>query len=392
MFPSALLLLLLPSPLRGIKVAPVKLIVDTDIGGGGCNDVDDVLAVCVAHALEQRGEAELLAIVQNTAPLQCAGAISVLNHFYGNDDLPIGAYNISTVGATLEQEEPLPYVPLLAKGWPSAVKNTSQVPSAVAVYRKALARQPDRSVTISSIGILTNLASLLKSKPDDYSPMSGLELVRQKVKLLAVMGGKFGGIHGQHGGAAECNLCGGLRNAHNHQTASAASSYVADDWPAESKLVWSGFEVGVSIQSGGIGFQRCAVAAECRQTPTAARCDPCAAAMIKYEGGANRSRFSWDPLTTLVAVRGAAGGSTHECHGCGTSKGCCDGRNVIDPLTGNNTWTLGPRTNQTFLVLPDKAAATAAGSAIDELLCRPPKKNHNSVPLALAAPTYTKLA
>ena len=46
---------------------------------------------------------------------------------------------------------------------------------------------------------------------------------------------------------------------------------------------------------------------------------------------------------------------------------------MIDPLTGNNTWTLGPRTNQSFLVLPDVAAALAAGTAIDELLCDPPK-------------------
>ena len=45
-------------------IAPVKLIVDTDIGGGGCNDVDDVVALCITHALRQRGEVELLAVVQ----------------------------------------------------------------------------------------------------------------------------------------------------------------------------------------------------------------------------------------------------------------------------------------------------------------------------------------
>ena len=62
--------------------APVKLIIDTDIGGGGCNDVDDVVAVCAAHAMANRGEVELLAIVLNTAPPRCVGAISVLNTFY----------------------------------------------------------------------------------------------------------------------------------------------------------------------------------------------------------------------------------------------------------------------------------------------------------------------
>ena len=89
-------------------VAPsVKLIIDTDIGGGGCNDVDDVVAVCIAHALEQRGEVELLAIVQNTAPIECAGAISVLNAWYRRENLPIGAYDIHTQGATLVLEEPV---------------------------------------------------------------------------------------------------------------------------------------------------------------------------------------------------------------------------------------------------------------------------------------------
>ena len=39
-------------------------------------------------------------------------------------------------------------------------------------------------------------------------------------------------------------------------------------------------------------------------------------AVINYEGGPNKSRFSWDPLTTLVAVRGAAAVSTEECSNC----------------------------------------------------------------------------
>ena len=62
-----------------------------------------------ANAMADSGEAELLAIMQNTAPIQCAGAISVLNHYYGRDSVPIAAYNVSTIGATLEMEDPLPY-------------------------------------------------------------------------------------------------------------------------------------------------------------------------------------------------------------------------------------------------------------------------------------------
>lgn len=265
----------------------------------------------------------------------------------------------------------LPYVKDLAAHWPSPVKNTTQVPDAVQVYRQSLARQPDRSVAIASIGIHTNLASLLQSNADAHSPLSGLELVRQKVRLLAVMGGKFGGLHGSHGGGPACNLCGGGKNVHNSETASAASSYVAAHWPRESQIIWSGFEVGVDVQSGGAGFQRCAVAQACQEGPLTARCDPCAAALIAYEKGANRSRFSWDPLTTLVAVRGAAAASTFQCSGCSSERGCCDGYNTIDPLTGNNQWVVTKqKTNQSFLVLGD---AVKAGSAIDELLCDPPR-------------------
>jgi inosine-uridine nucleoside N-ribohydrolase len=346
--------------------APVKLIIDTDIGGGGCNDVDDVVAVCIANALTDLGEAELLAVVQNTAPVKCAGAISVLNHFYGRDAVPIGAYNISTPGATLEQQQPLPYVTHITDLFDSPIRNSSQAEDAVEVYRRVLAAQPDHSVAISSIGIHTNLAALLKSGPDSHSPLSGHALVAAKVMTLAVMGGAYPS-------GAECNLMGGGKepdgSEHNHLVASAASSYVASHWPAESKLIWSGAEVGLRVQSGGAGFQQ-------RCPEVASTSNPCAAAMINYEHGPDKSRFSWDPLTTLVAVKGAAAGSTKECTGC-------DGHNVIDPQTGHNHWVRGQKTNQTYLTLLD---GKAAGDTLDELLCHASSLNPHPAPPHPAPP------
>ena len=52
--------------------------------------------------------------------------------------------------------------------------------------------------------------------------------------------------------------------------------------------------------------------------------------MVNYEGGPFKSRFSWDPLTTLVAVRGPQAVGTEFCSNC-------DGRNVIDADTGTAT-------------------------------------------------------
>ena len=43
-------------------------------------------------APQDNGEVELLAVLQDTLPPPCAGAISVINHWYGRDDIPIGAY------------------------------------------------------------------------------------------------------------------------------------------------------------------------------------------------------------------------------------------------------------------------------------------------------------
>ena len=48
--------------------SPIRFILDTDMGGGACRDVDDVVALCISHALMDNGEAELLAVVQDTAP------------------------------------------------------------------------------------------------------------------------------------------------------------------------------------------------------------------------------------------------------------------------------------------------------------------------------------
>lgn len=181
------------------------------------------------------------------------------------------------------------------------------------------------------------------------SHRSGYELVAAKVKLLAVMGGKY---PTSYSSGPECNFCGCAHaDKPSAATAANATAYVFSHMPPEVKIIFSGFEVGVRVQSGA-KLSTCANAS-----------NPCRQAMISYEGGTGRSRFSWDPLTTLVAVRGAVAGSCSECTDCA-------GHNVVDGSTGNNQWVNGTSTNETYLLLHD---AEAAGAAIDELVCQPPK-------------------
>ena len=61
------------------QVPVFGLIIDTDMS----TDCDDVGAVCVANALADNGEVNLLAVVHNTGLPEGAGAISVLNTYYG---------------------------------------------------------------------------------------------------------------------------------------------------------------------------------------------------------------------------------------------------------------------------------------------------------------------
>ena len=55
-------------------------------------DVDDVGAMCAAHALADLGEAEIAAVIHDTGLFTGVGAISVINDYYGRPDIPIGAY------------------------------------------------------------------------------------------------------------------------------------------------------------------------------------------------------------------------------------------------------------------------------------------------------------
>ena len=115
--------------------------------------------MCVAHSLADQGEAEILAVVMNTALPEGPGAVSAINSYYGRSDIPIGAYrgNIGRPSRT-----PGPAWTNKAKGWYAEklverfkppIRNASQVEDAVPLLRRTLAAAAeDRSVTIAAIG------------------------------------------------------------------------------------------------------------------------------------------------------------------------------------------------------------------------------------------------
>jgi inosine-uridine nucleoside N-ribohydrolase len=114
--------------------------------------------------------------------------------------------------------------------YPRTVHQTDPLPGAVEVLREILAQQDDLSTIIVTVGFYTNLAALLRSGPDSHSNLSGLELVRKKVRLLSLMGGMF---------TAEAE------QEFNIKTDPESASEVFAYWPTD--IVISGFEIGLSI-------------------------------------------------------------------------------------------------------------------------------------------------
>ncbi len=216
----------------------IPLIFDTDIG----NDCDDVLAMGVIHSLQSRGLCELLAVTITKDHDQCAPFVDAINTFYGRGEIPIG---VCKSGITPQQSR---FTGLVTskdaelERYPHDLRSGKDAPDAVTVLRKVLAAQPDGSVVIVQVGFSTNLANLLKSPPDDISPMPGRELAAKKVRLVSVMAGAFTPINGQP--HYEYNVVEDI----------ASAKVLAAEWPTQ--IVYSGFEIGLAVPYPAVSIER----------------------------------------------------------------------------------------------------------------------------------------
>jgi inosine-uridine nucleoside N-ribohydrolase len=257
-------------PARSGKPAAVNIIFDTDMGP----DYDDVGAIALLHALADSGQATILATVASSKYPRVVPVLSVLNTYFGRPDIPIGVPK----GQAVTDADKQHWSDTLVARYPHKLKTNDQAPDAIALYRQVLAAQPDRSVTVVTVGFLTNLDELLASPADRYSKFTGKQLVEQKVKGLVCMAGKF--PEGR-----EFNV---FKDA-------AASKRVYDNWPTE--IVFSGFEIGQKIKTGLPLVQNKNI----RNSPIkdvfriSLPLDP------EDKGG----RMSWDQTAVLVAIKGA---------------------------------------------------------------------------------------
>ena len=209
---------------RDEQPGPVKVIFETDMG----NDIDDALALDMLYKYMDAGKVDLLAVCVNKEGYGPVEYVDMMNTWYGYPHIPVGAISD---GIDCNYPNSNYAAKVAAAGqFRTSIPDYSSLIESPVLYRKILAGQPDHSVTIVSVGFSTNLVRLMETGPDEFSDLTGLELVAKKVKMLSVMAGDF-----REGAAPEFNVVKDIPSA----------KLILEQWP--SPVVVSPFDVGISI-------------------------------------------------------------------------------------------------------------------------------------------------
>lgn len=154
-----------------------QIIFDTDIG----MDCDDAAALGILLNAHKRGECEILAITASTGRDGATATVNAICDYYGVNGIPVGRMK-----RMLQCDGVNNYARAVMEKYGTEDVETDAVP----LFRKTLAEAAGK-VSVIAVGPLSNLEELLKSKSDEFSPLCGAELVKQKVDKLYVMIGSF---------------------------------------------------------------------------------------------------------------------------------------------------------------------------------------------------------
>lgn len=319
----------------------VKVIFDTDM----YTDFDDVGALGCLHALADAGEAEILATVVNTPDCLSAAVCEIVNRWYGRQVLPVGC--VKDIRVLKDNSGNFSRYGKLCEAYANWIvhRDSSTAPDANDVMRKALAAQPDGSVVICSVGFLTNLRRLVESGPDVHSPLSGLELVRRKVRMLSLMACK-------HPSGRE----------HNVRLDPESARIALEAWP--TPIVFTDYDFGVRVHAGrSIAESRVAkgpvrdvfdagLPPRGKSVPD----DPGKVCETTVSG-----RAAWDQIAVLAAVRDPGRYFTLE-----------RGDYRITDEQGTSEWKADGGSRNVRIA--ERMPVAEVGRVIDELMLRPPRK------------------
>ncbi|MEP6750065.1 MAG: nucleoside hydrolase [Bacteroidota bacterium] len=322
------LALLIFSPAFSQHQKSVPIIFDTDMGP----DYDDIGAIALLHAMADSGECNILATIASNKHQYIAAVLNVMNTYFKRPGIPIGVVHGNAVNIQAGQK----WDSMLVAHYPHTIKSNEQAEDALTLYRKILAAQPDKSVTIVTVGFLTNMANLLQSGPDKFSPLNGKDLIRHKVKFLVSMAARFDDEMGKF---KEFNV---VKDA-------AASVTVFSNWP--TPIIFSGFEIGWKIITGLPIVNNAAIS----HSPV----KDVFARSLPMDPNDKNGRNSWDETAVLVAVRGYK-------KYFDAVKG-----NIICNADGSNSWD---KNGQRDYYLVQKMPIPALEKVLNDLIMHQPKK------------------
>jgi hypothetical protein len=319
-FYVALAAILLPAQsiesLRAAEATPSKsaktpaVIFDTDMG----SDCDDAGALAVLHALADAGELRILGVIFSSGKNRYGvGTCDAINTYYGRGDLPLGQYKGSDVGDPKDS-----YCKRIATDTALFGHDiVDDAPELVSVYRRILASQPDRGVTIVTVGHPHGLVHLMRD-PETA------KLVRAKVDRWVAMG--TGGWNFKQVGM------------------SAYSAELLETWPRPLYVSPS----GKAVITGN------------RRLPKTPKNNPVREAYRLWRNALANGRSSWDQVAVLSLVRPKLFTVEHV--------GQLERRPTTDVV-----WNRTKDNPKHHLVMP-KISTEAMARIIEELMARPPKK------------------
>lgn len=255
------------------RINAKKFIVDTDIGA----DCDDAVALAYLFGKEKARLCEIKAVTLCTTRNHASACVKVILGQFGRSDVNVGIYK----GAPLICDAVDNYSEDIATKYNSDYDNLSTA-DAVRLIRKTLAESQEK-IDIIELGPLCNIGALLKSEPDEFSPLNGIELVKEKVEKMYLMGCRF---------LADENDA--LDPEWNIEQDVDGASFVMQNFPSE--IIVCPFETGESVTT--YSYSVSGVVYDC---------------MHYYEENLNRrkglkfdvgvyTRPSWDPLTAMLAL------------------------------------------------------------------------------------------
>lgn len=235
------------------------------IGTDWWDDCDDAVALRVLIRAHMQQQIQIDGVVINACMEDSVSSLDGFLAAEGITNIPIGLDRQATdyTGRLTYQKRLVP----LCKRY----RSNADAQDAVRLYRKILSSSTE-PVEIIEIGFLQTVAQLLESLPDDISPLSGMDLVAQKVSKFWVMAGRWDIEQGKE------------NNFARNQRARSGAHVFCEKCPVE--VTFLGWEVGNDVITGS----------HLAQDDILHR--------ILCDHGSENGRRSWDPMLVLLALTG----------------------------------------------------------------------------------------